>query len=112
KRMMNSHLRIAKALELDGSADRTTELAALLRQLDEDDQQGMREVSEAARTAQLRNMELSTALLVNRALVRASHDLVLAVAELALPISEFHALERFQEVEDALNAEKADQKMR
>jgi hypothetical protein len=39
---------------------------------------------------------------VNRALVRSSHDLAFAVAELILPIEEMHALERVQEVEEAI----------
>jgi phosphate:Na+ symporter len=102
KRTMASHMRIAKALEPEGLKDPTLELAALLRQLEEDDKKGMLEVSNATRDGQLRNMDLSTALLVNRALVRSSHDLVLAVAELTLPPEEFHTLERVQEVEEAL----------
>ena len=102
KRIMTSHMRIARILDDGEVKDPTTELAALLRQLEQDDEQGMREVNTAARDGRLRHFDLSTALLVNHALVRASHDLVLAVAEIILPPEEFHTLERVQEVEEAM----------
>jgi len=102
KRIMASHMRIAKLLEDGGVKDPTAEMAALLRQLDQDDDSGMREVNHAAREGRLKHIDLSTALLVNRALVRSSHDLVLAAAEIILPPEEFHTLERVQEVEEAI----------
>lgn len=102
KRIIASHMRIAKVLEDGAVKDPTAELASLLRHLDQDDAQGMQEVSMAAREARIRHIDLSTALLVNRALVRSSHDLVMAVAEITLPQDEFHTLERVQEVEEAM----------
>jgi len=106
KRIMATHLRIVRLLEEDGTKDATADIAALLRQLEEDDAGGMAEVNTAAREGQLKNLDLSTALLVNRALVRSSHDLVLAVAELTLPTEEMHTLERVQEVEEAMTRSK------
>jgi phosphate:Na+ symporter len=103
KRIMASHMRIVRLLETNGHKDPTADIAALLRQLEEDDVQGMAEVNLAAREGQLKNLELSTALLVNRAVVRSSHDLALAVAELILPMEEMHTLERVQEVEEAIS---------
>lgn len=102
KRIMASHMRIAKVLEDGVVKDPTAELAALLRHLDQDDAQGMQEVNMAAREGRIKHIDLSTTLLVNRALVRSSHDLVMAVAEITLPPEEFHTLERVQEVEEAI----------
>lgn len=102
KRIMATHMRIARMLDDHMMKDPTMEIAALLRQLDEDDISGMAEVNKAVREGQLRNLDLSTALLVNRALVRSSHDLTLALAELILPAEEMLTLERVQEVEEAL----------
>ncbi len=101
KRVMTSHMRLVHTLE-DGVPKATTlELAALLRLLEQDDERGMAEVDRAAREGQLKHFDLSTALLVNRALVQSSHDLVLAVAEITLPPEEFKTLERVQDVEEA-----------
>jgi phosphate:Na+ symporter len=103
KRMMATHMRISRLLESEAGAESTVEIAALLRHLEMDDAQGMQEVTAAARTGELRSLDLSTALLVNRAVVRSSHDLLLAVAELILPQEELHTLERVREVEEALD---------
>ncbi len=102
KRIMATHMRIVRALEHSDEKDTTADLAALMRQLQDDDAQGMREVDLAMRDGNLRNLDLSTALLVNRAIARASHDLALAVAELTLSAGEMQTLERIQEVEEAL----------
>lgn len=105
KRMMACHMRLARTLEEQGVKDPTTEFAALLRQLEVDDQQGMRSVNVAARAGHLKHVDLSTALLVNRAQVRSCHDLVLAAAEITLPEEELQTLERVREVEEAVQPE-------
>lgn len=102
KRTMATHMRLARMLEVEVTNDPTHELASLIGQLGQDDAGGMQAINEAVRNGQLDHYDLSTALLVNRALVRGSHDLVLAVAELVLPPEEYHALERVQEVEEEL----------
>lgn len=102
KRVMSTHMRIAQVLEDGVIKDPTAELAALLRLLEQDDEQGMLAVNNAARDGQLKNFDLSTALLVNRALVRSSHELVLATAEITLAPDEYHTLERWQEMEEAI----------
>ncbi len=103
KRMIATHMRIGKLLDGDVVKDPVAELASLLRQVANDDEQGMREVNQAAREGMLKNMDLSTALLVNRAVAGSSHDLVLGVAEIILPPEEFHTLERVREVEEAMD---------
>lgn len=103
KRVMATHMRIARLLDNGISKDPTSEIAALLRQLDLDDAQGMNEVDLAIRGGALKNLDLSTATLVNRAVMRSSHELVLAVAELILPKEEMQTLERLQEVEEAIS---------
>ena len=102
KRMMGSHMRLARLLDDGASKDPVHDLAAILRQLEQDDEQGMREVTQAARQGQLNHFDLSTALLVNRAVARSSKDLTLAVAELVLGPDEFRTLEHVQEVEEQL----------
>ncbi|MCW5898698.1 MAG: Na/Pi cotransporter family protein [Flavobacteriales bacterium] len=102
KRMMVSHMRIAKVLEDGEPHDDVTELAAIMRVLEQADANGMREVNIAAREGHLRSIDLSTAQLVNRAISRSTHDLALAAAELVLPPAEYHTLERMQEVEEAI----------
>lgn len=101
KRIMRSHMKLTRILE-DVGPNAVTELAMVLRQLEQDDAAGMREVNLAAREHQLDPVGLSTALQVNQALVRATHDLSLAIAELVLTPEEFATLERVQEVEEAL----------
>lgn len=102
KRMMRSHLHLARVLEDRAAKDPTADLAGLLRDLEQDDRLAMVAIHAAARSGVLRNIDLSTALLVNRALSSGSHDLVMAVAELILPPEEYHTLERVREVEEAI----------
>lgn len=102
KRLLASHMRIAKLLENGVLPDPTAEMVGILRQLDQDDAQSMQEINAATRNGELKHLDLSTSMLVNRALVRSGHDLVLAAAELLLPQEELHTLERIQEVEEAL----------
>ncbi len=102
KRMIGTHMKLSRVLENMPEEERTVQLATILRQLEVDDEGAMHTVNEATRSGDLRSMDLSTALLVNRALVRSTHDLTLAVAELMLPADAFRTLEHVQEVEEAL----------
>jgi phosphate:Na+ symporter len=103
RRMITTHDLLARILAGEAQ-DPTTTLATVLRQIQQDDDAAMLELNKSAREGVLRNKEFSTALLMNRAVVRSTHDLALAIAELKLDASELLALHRVQEVEEALEA--------
>lgn len=102
KRVIGTNANLARFMEDATLKVTTVELAALLRKLEQDDQQGMIDLTTAARNGELKPIDLSTTFLVNRAIYRSGYDLVLAVAELILPQQEYHTLEKVLEVEESM----------
>ena len=102
KRLIEGYLRIDKILGRNGETDRMKSILKQLKELKERDQQFISEVTRVANTNAISNLQVSTALLVNRALVQSSRQILLAIRELTLSNEESSQFDQIQEIHDEL----------
>ncbi|MBL7962277.1 MAG: Na/Pi cotransporter family protein [Flavobacteriales bacterium] len=107
RRMVESHMALAHLLGGEPPPDGALTITRLLRRLQQEDSRCMAEVTQAIREGALRDAEVGTVLLVNRALAQTGRELALAAAELLLPASELTTLERVLEVQEEVPGSEA-----
>lgn len=102
KRLIETYLKIDKVIEESGNKDRTKAILKILKQLKKNDSDFVILTTQAINSKQIADMYVSTALIVNRAFVQSSRQILLAIKELLLSEEELSQFERVQELSDTL----------
>ena len=102
KRLIETYLKIDKLVEENGKKDWTKAILKILKQLEENDEAFVILTTQAINNKQIADIHVSTALIVNRAFVQSSRQILLAIRELLLSEDEILQFERVQELSDKL----------
>jgi phosphate:Na+ symporter len=102
KRLIETYLRIDKIVEENGKKDKTKAILKTLKQLRDDDRQFVQLTTQAISSKQIEDINVSTALIANRAFIQSSRQILLALKELLLNEEEIHQLEQIQEISDII----------
>ncbi len=102
KRLIETYLKIDKIVEEDGKKDKTKAILKTLKQLRDDDRQFVYFTTQAISSRQIEDINVSTAIIANRAFVQSSRQILLALKELLLNEEEIIQLEQIQEISDII----------
>lgn len=102
KRLIESYLKIDKILVPENKKNVTKPIMKLMKQLKENDHHFIQSTSRAINENRISDINVSTALLVNRAFVQSSRQILLAIRELMLSNEESAQYDAFQEIQDEL----------
>lgn len=102
KRLIETYLKIDKLIAENGIKDSTKVILKILKQLKEDDSQFVKLTTQAINSKQIVDINVSTALIVNRAFVQSSRQILLSIRELLLSEEDIIQFERVQDLNDAL----------
>jgi phosphate:Na+ symporter len=101
KRLIETYLEIDKLID-ESDEDKPNTILKTLAHLKKDDNQFVSLITHAIKTKQIDDIDISTALIVNRAFVQSSRQLLLTLKELLLTSEEVANFEKVQEMNDAL----------
>lgn len=102
KRLIATYLKIDELRQEEGKKDKTKAILKTLKQLKKDDHQFVSLTTQAIMDKQIKDLNVSTAIIVNRAFVQSSRQLLLALRELLLTTEQVAQFERVQEISDEL----------
>lgn len=102
KRLIETYLKLDKVVEENGKQDKTKAILKILKQVKENDEAFVILTTQAINSKQIADISISTALIVNRAFVQSSRQILLAIRELLLSEDEILQFERVQELSDTL----------
>jgi phosphate:Na+ symporter len=100
RRLIETYLKIDKMLTGTKKVNITKAIIKLLKQLKENDQHFVQSTSKAINSNLLSDINVSTAILVNRAFVHSSRQILLSIRELLLSNEESDQYDEFQEIHD------------
>ncbi len=101
KRLIDTYLEIDKLIEENGK-DTTKSILKILKTLKEDDKQFVSLATKAINSKQIKDLNVATAIIVNRAFVQSSRQVLLAIRELVFTTEESDQFEKIQEISDTL----------
>lgn len=102
KRLIETYLKIHRITEENGKKDKTKAILKTLKQLREDDRLFVSLTTQAISSGLIEDLNVSTALIANRAFVQSSRQLLLALKELLLSQQEIDQFEQVQEITDTI----------
>jgi len=101
KRLIETYLKINALIE-NGDKDKTKAILKILKAIKSDDRKFVRLTTQAINNKQIEDISVSTALIVNRAFVQSSKQILLAIRELMLNQDEILIFDRAQDISDSL----------
>tara|TARA_Y100001972_G_C7641959_1_gene322563 strand:+ start:128 stop:1828 length:1701 start_codon:yes stop_codon:yes gene_type:complete len=101
KRLVETYLKIDKLIA-ENEHDKTKDILTILKMLKEDDKLFVSLTTQAINSKQLEDLNVSTAIIVNRAFVQSSRQILLAIRELVLTTEESDQFEKIQEISEML----------
>ena len=102
KRLIETYLKIDKIIEENGKKEKAKAILKTLKQLKDDDRQFVFLTTQAIHSKHIEDINVSTAIVANRAFVQSSRQILLAIKELLLNKEEIIQLERVQEISDTI----------
>jgi phosphate:Na+ symporter len=102
KRLIESYFKIQAIIEDSEKKDKTKAMLKTLRQLTLQDREFVSLATQAIKTKRLADLNLSTAIIVNRAFVQSSRQILLALRELLLTPEEISQFETVEEISEEL----------
>ena len=102
KRLIETYLKIDKLIEEQEKKDKTKTILKILKGLKENDKHFVSLTTQAIVNKQIEDLNVSTAMIVNRAFVQSSRQIILALRELQLSTEELVQFETIQEISDTL----------
>jgi hypothetical protein len=102
KRLIEIYLKMDKIIEENGKKDKTKAILKALKQLRDDDREFVQFTTQAISAKLIEDINVSTALMVNRAFVQSSRQILLALKELLLEQDEIVQFEQIQEISDII----------
>lgn len=102
KRLIETYLKMARIVKENNKKDKTKPLIKSLRQLREDDRRFVLLTTQAISNKLIEDLNVSTALIANRAFVQSSRQLLLALKELLLTRQENQQFEQVQEISEII----------
>ncbi len=102
KRLIETYLKLDKLIEENEKKDRTKAMLKILKGLKENDKHFVSLTTQAIISKQIVDLNVSTAIIVNRAFVQSSRQILLALRELQLSAEESAQFELVQEIADTL----------
>jgi phosphate:Na+ symporter len=100
KRMIETYLKIDKLIMEDTKKDKTKTILKILKNLKEEDHDFLRLTTQAINSKQLQDIEVSTAILVNRAFLQSCKQILFAILELVLSKEETQQFEVVQDINE------------
>ncbi|NNC94239.1 MAG: Na/Pi cotransporter family protein [Chitinophagales bacterium] len=101
KRLIETYLKIDKVLKENGKSA-TKDILKILKNLKKNDKYFVELVNKAVSEVNIENLHLSTVLIVNRAFVQSSRQILLAIREVVLDEQEIKAFEEVEEINSEL----------
>lgn len=102
KRLIETYLKIDKLMDEREGADKVKRLLLILKHIKEDDHTFVAFTTKAISANQISDINVSTALIVNRAFVQSSRQLLLSLRELLLNSDEIKQFMAVQEINETL----------
>jgi phosphate:Na+ symporter len=102
KRLIETYLKIDKLRDNEVDDNLSTAFLMIMNALDKDDTLFIKLTSQASQRKHINEIDISTALIVNRAFVQSSRQIILAIRELKLETHEIEEIEHIQEVAEEL----------
>jgi hypothetical protein len=102
KRLIETYLRIDKIVEENGKKDKTKAILKTLKQLRDDDRQFVQLTTQAISSKHIEDLNVSTAIIANRAFIQSSRQILLALKELLLNKEEILNFDSVQEISDTI----------
>ncbi len=102
KRLIETYLRIDKIVEENGKKDKTKAILKTLKQLRDGDRQFVDLTTQAISNKLIEDINVSTAIIANRAFVQSSRQILLALKELLLSEEEANQFDQVQEISDTI----------
>jgi phosphate:Na+ symporter len=102
KRLIETYLKIDKIIKEDGKKDKPKAILKTLKQLKDDDRQFVQLAAQAVSSKFIEDINVSTAVIANRAFVQSSRQILLALKELLLTEEEILQFERVQEISETI----------
>lgn len=102
KRMIEACLKVDKIMRDKTEKDITKSILKAIKQLKEDDRMFVNMMTQAINQDQIRDLEVSTVFVVNRAFVQSTKQALLALRDLLLTTEEIGQFEKRQDIGDSL----------
>jgi phosphate:Na+ symporter len=102
KRLIETYLKIDRIIAENGKKNKTKAILSILNQLTSDDKYFIVLVSQAIDSKQIKDLELSSIIIANRAFVQSSRQVLLAIRELVLNDEEIEQFDVVQDISDTL----------
>lgn len=102
KRLIETYLKIDKIVEDNGKKDKTKAILKTLKQLRDGDREFVQLTTQAIGNKMIEDLNVSTAIIANRAFVQSSRQILLALKELLLSEEETKQFEQVQEISDTI----------
>ena len=102
KRLIETYFKIHAIIEDTEKKDKTKAMLKTLRQLINEDREFVSLATQAIKNKRLADLNLSTAIIVNRAFVQSSRQILLALRELLLTSEEISQFETVEEISEGL----------
>ena len=102
KRLIETYLKIDKIVKEDGKKDKPKAILKTLKQLRDNDRKFVQLAAQAVSSKLIEDINVSTAVIANRAFVQSSRQILLALKELLLTEEEILQLERIQDISDTI----------
>ncbi len=103
RRLVATYLNIHKIILQDGDRNLTKAILKMMKQLKNEDQAFLVRITKAINDKQIQSIEVSTAIIVNRAFVQSSRQELLAFKELLLSNQENELFDDVEEITEQLN---------
>lgn len=102
RRLTETYLHIVDLLRPDNEDDKTEEIIVLLKQLRDSDREFVKQTTTAIAEQKIKDLEVSTVIIVNRAFLQSSKQVLLGIRELVLTHEELMQFERAENIADTL----------
>lgn len=102
KRQIETYLKIDSLIEENGKKDHTKTILKILKKLKKDDKRFVSATTKAVFNKQIEDLNVSTAIIANRAFIQSSRHILLALNELLLSSQENEQFEKVEEIADEL----------
>jgi hypothetical protein len=103
RRLMATYVKLNTIIVGQGSADSTTLILKMIKQLKLEDEGFLDNLTKAINDKQIKNIEVSTAIIANRAFVQSERQVILAFKELLLDEKEIEIYDDVEEITGELS---------
>ena len=102
KRLIENYLKLDKLIETHEKKEKTISILKILKELKEDDTHFVSLTTQAIVSKQIEDLNVATAIIVNRAFVQSARQILLALREVQLSNEEITQFDEIQEISDSL----------